>query len=142
MTAFGYSNTSSVRHTGHRVFKVEPQVDAHQPPVTRAGQKTGRGAAVSREVRPGMRLTRPELAAGDRLSWTDGGSCKSESSTRSSACTGVKLRAARLALQMPTVNRKAVECAQAFMARVAQIDVLLCPVCRQGRLHITAVLAG
>ena len=59
-----------------------------------------------------------------------------------SACTGVKLRAARLALQMPAVNREAVECAQAFMARVAQIDVLLCPVCRQGRLHITAVLAG
>ena len=59
-----------------------------------------------------------------------------------SACKGIKLRAARLALQMPAPNREAMESAKAFMARVAQIDVLLCAVCRQGRLHITAVLAG
>ena len=59
-----------------------------------------------------------------------------------SSCKGVKLCAARLALQMPVPNPQAMESAQAFMARVAQIDVLLCPVCRQGRLHITAVLAG
>ena len=68
MTAFGFSNTSAVRHTGKRVFKVEPQVDALQPPVPSAGQKTGRGAAVSREVWPGMGLTGLEFAAGDRLS--------------------------------------------------------------------------
>ena len=59
-----------------------------------------------------------------------------------SACKGVKLRAARMALQMPVPNPQAIESAKAFMARVARIDVLLCPVCRQGRLHITAVLAG
>ena len=59
-----------------------------------------------------------------------------------SACKGVKLRAARLALQMPAPNPQAIESAKTFMVRVAQIDVLLCPVCRQGRLHITAVLAG
>ena len=59
-----------------------------------------------------------------------------------SACKGVKLRAARLALQMPAVNREAVECAQAFMARVARIDVLRCPCCNVGTLRVTAVLAG
>ena len=59
-----------------------------------------------------------------------------------SACKGVKLRAARLALQMPVPIPQAIESAKAFMVRVAKIDVLLCPVCRQGRLHITAVLAG
>ena len=59
-----------------------------------------------------------------------------------SACKRVKLRAAHLALQMPVPNPQAIESAKAFMARVARIDVLLCPVCRQGRLHITAVLAG
>ena len=68
MTAFGFSNASAVRHTGQRVFKVELQVDALQPPATSAGQKSGRGAAVSREVRPGRGLTGLEFAAGDRLS--------------------------------------------------------------------------
>ena len=47
-----------------------------------------------------------------------------------------------VSLQMPAPNPQAIESANAFMARVARIDVLLCPVCRQGRLHITAVLAG
>ena len=73
MTAFGFSNTGAVRHMGQRVVKGKPQVDALQPPVPSAGQKTGHGVAVSREVGPGMRLTRPELAAGDRLSCADGG---------------------------------------------------------------------
>ena len=68
MTAFGFSNTSAVRHAGKRVFKVEPQVDALQPLVTSAGQKIGHGAAVSRKVRPSRGLTGLELAAGDRLS--------------------------------------------------------------------------
>ena len=59
-----------------------------------------------------------------------------------SSCKGVKLAAARAALQMPLSNPQASESAQAFMARVAKMDVLLCPCCRQGRLHVTAVLAG
>ncbi len=59
-----------------------------------------------------------------------------------SACKGVKLKAARLALQMPPSNPQASESAQAFMARVAKIDVGLCPYCGQGRLRVAAVLAG
>ena len=59
-----------------------------------------------------------------------------------SSCKGVKLPAARLALQMPAANRQASESAQAFMARVAKIDVLLCPCCKVGRLQVTAVLVG
>ena len=59
-----------------------------------------------------------------------------------SACKGVKLAAARAALQMPVANPQATESAQAFMARVARIDVALCPCCGQGRLRVTAVLAG
>ena len=53
-----------------------------------------------------------------------------------SACKGVKLCAARLALQMPAPNH------QAFMVRVAQLDVLLCPCCKVGTLRVVAVLAG
>jgi hypothetical protein len=59
-----------------------------------------------------------------------------------SACKGVKLNAARLALQMPAANPLAMESAQGFMARVAKIDVGLCPCCKVGRLHVTAVLQG
>ena len=59
-----------------------------------------------------------------------------------SACKAVKLRAARLALQMLAPNREAVECAQSFMARVARTDVLLCPCCKVGTLRVIAVLAG
>jgi len=59
-----------------------------------------------------------------------------------SACKRVKLSAARLALQMPVASPEAVESAQAFMARVAKVDVLLCPCCKVGRLRITAVLMG
>lgn len=59
-----------------------------------------------------------------------------------SACKKGKLSAARLALQMPLPNPQAVESAQAFMARLAKIDVGLCPCCRLGRLQITAVLPG
>ena len=58
------------------------------------------------------------------------------------ACKRVKLAAARQALHMPASNPKAMECARAFMARVATIDVLLCPCCKVGRLHVTAVLMG
>jgi Zn finger protein HypA/HybF involved in hydrogenase expression len=59
-----------------------------------------------------------------------------------SACKGVKLAAARLALQMPAVSLRAHECAQEFMARVARIDVLRCPCCQVGRLRVIAVQPG
>jgi len=59
-----------------------------------------------------------------------------------SACKAVKLNAARLALQMPQPNTQAMESAQGFMARVAKMDVSLCPCCKVGRLQIIAVLQG
>ena len=59
-----------------------------------------------------------------------------------SSCKGVKLPAARLALQMPAANPQAMESAQGFLARVARIDVGLCPCCKVGRLKVTAVLQG
>ena len=59
-----------------------------------------------------------------------------------SACKADKLAAVRKALQMPAVNAQAIESAQAFMARVARIDVSVCPCCRVGRLHVAAVLKG
>ena len=58
------------------------------------------------------------------------------------SCKGVQLTAARQSLQMPQPSARASECAQDFMARVARIDVHLCPCCKVGRLHITAVLQG
>ena len=58
------------------------------------------------------------------------------------ACKRVKLAAARQALHMPAPNPQAMESARAFMARVATMDVLLCPCCKVGRLHVTAVLMG
>ncbi len=59
-----------------------------------------------------------------------------------SSCKAKKLSAARLALQMPASNPQAVESAQAFMARVAKMDVRLCSCCKVGRLQITATLKG
>ena len=59
-----------------------------------------------------------------------------------SSCKGVKLKAARTALQMPQTNPQATESAQGFMARVARMDVNLCPCCKLGRLQVTAVLQG
>ena len=59
-----------------------------------------------------------------------------------SSCKGVKLTAARCALQMPQLNAQALECAQGFMARVARIDVGLCPCCKVDRLRVTQVLQG
>ena len=59
-----------------------------------------------------------------------------------SACKGVKLPAAQLALQVPAANPQAIESAKGFMARVAKIDVALCPCCKVGRLRTIAVLAG
>lgn len=57
-------------------------------------------------------------------------------------CKGVKLNAARLALQMPLPNPQAMESAKDFMARVARIDASVCPCCKTGRLHVGALLKG
>lgn len=43
-----------------------------------------------------------------------------------SSCKAIKINAARLALQGPLPNAKAIEFAQAFMARVAIMDAGLC----------------
>lgn len=59
-----------------------------------------------------------------------------------SSCKKVKLGVARLALQMPVINPQAIESAQAFMVRIAKINVLLCPCCKVGTLHVVAVLQG
>ncbi|OGB55737.1 MAG: hypothetical protein A2503_11895 [Burkholderiales bacterium RIFOXYD12_FULL_59_19] len=59
-----------------------------------------------------------------------------------SSCKAVKLNAARLALQMPQPNAKAMKSAQGFMVRVAKMDVGLCPCCKVGRLQVTAMLQG
>jgi Putative transposase/Transposase zinc-binding domain len=59
-----------------------------------------------------------------------------------SSCKGVKLAAARAALQIPAANPQAMASAAEFMARVAQIDVNLCPSCKDGVLRVVARLAG
>ena len=59
-----------------------------------------------------------------------------------SSCKADKLAAARQALQMPAVNPQAIESAQAFMQRVARLDVSVCPCCKVGRLHVVAVMLG
>jgi hypothetical protein len=59
-----------------------------------------------------------------------------------SSCKAVQLTAARLALQMPQPSAHAMECAHDFMARVARIDVRLCPCCKAGRMRVTQVLLG
>jgi hypothetical protein len=59
-----------------------------------------------------------------------------------SSCKGRQLNAARLALQMPGINPEAQESAHAFMARVARLDVGLCPACKLGRLRTVEVLSG
>ena len=59
-----------------------------------------------------------------------------------SACKTHKLTQARLALRMPPLNPKAAESAQAFMARVARLEVMQCPCCKAGTLKVVATLAG
>ena len=59
-----------------------------------------------------------------------------------SGCKAVKLAQARQALQMPASNALALVCALAFMARVAGIDIDLCPVCKVGRLRVVNTIAG
>jgi len=57
-------------------------------------------------------------------------------------CKAVKLGQACEALQMPAPNPLALECALAFMARVAGIDIGLCPVCKVGRLRVINTITG
>ena len=52
------------------------------------------------------------------------------------------MAAVRQALQMPVSNPQAMESVGAFMVRVDWIERLLCPRCKVGRLHVTAVLMG
>ena len=59
-----------------------------------------------------------------------------------SSCKAKKLNAARVALQVPAVSPEAIESAQGFMARVAKLDVTLCPCCKVGHLHVTVALKG
>ena len=59
-----------------------------------------------------------------------------------SACKADKLAQARLALRMPPPNPKAQESAQEFMARVARLEVMLCPCCKAQALRVVATLAG
>ena len=58
------------------------------------------------------------------------------------ACKKTRLDAARLALNMPVINLPALESAQAFMVRVALMDMLLCPSCKKGRLQVIATMPG
>ena len=59
-----------------------------------------------------------------------------------SACKAVKLGQARQALQMPVPNAMSMQCALAFMARVAGIDIDVCPACKVGRLRVASVMPG
>ena len=59
-----------------------------------------------------------------------------------SARKKTKLAAARLALDMPAINPKAIESAEAFMKRVTLMEVLRCPCCKTGVLHVVATLLG
>jgi len=52
-----------------------------------------------------------------------------------------QLARARQALQQPAPSAQAKESAEAFMTRVARIELLTCPQCR-GRLHVAATLDG
>ena len=59
-----------------------------------------------------------------------------------SACKADKLAQARLALQMPAPNPRAQESAQAFMVRVAKLEVMQCPRCKAHSLKVVATVAG
>ncbi len=55
---------------------------------------------------------------------------------------GKKLAQAKAALHMPASNPVAQESAQAFMARVAQINTSQCPACENGRLRVVLTCRG
>jgi hypothetical protein len=56
-------------------------------------------------------------------------------------CKKTQLARARQALSQPQPNPRALESAQAFMARVARIEIGICPNCK-GPLHVAATLAA
>ncbi len=57
-------------------------------------------------------------------------------------CKKTQLASARLALAQPAPSKPALQAAQAFMARVAQIDIHRCPQCKTGQMRVVQVLAG
>jgi hypothetical protein len=57
-------------------------------------------------------------------------------------CKKTQLTRARQALGQPAPNKPALHAAQAFMARVAQIDIQRCPQCKSGQLRVVQTLAG
>ncbi len=57
-------------------------------------------------------------------------------------CKKTQLARARQALSQPAANRPALETAQAFMARVARMDVLSCPQCQYGLLLVVSRMGG
>ena len=56
-------------------------------------------------------------------------------------CKETQLAPARPALSQPLPNPKALDSAQAFMARVAQAQIHTCPACK-GPLHVAQTLGG
>jgi len=54
----------------------------------------------------------------------------------------VEMAQARAALNMPTPNPLATECAQAFMQRVARVQIRRSPACEQGQLAVVQALIG
>lgn len=56
--------------------------------------------------------------------------------------SGSKLAQAKQALHMPVPSRVAQDNAQAFMARVAQINIHQCPACKTGRLRVVQSSPG
>jgi hypothetical protein len=57
-------------------------------------------------------------------------------------CKKTQLARARQALNQPAPSPAAQEAAQAFMARVARMDVLTCPQCQHGPLRVVERLSG
>ena len=57
-------------------------------------------------------------------------------------CKKTQLARARQALGQPTLSKPALQAAQTFMARVAQIDIQRCPQCKTGPLKVVQTLAG
>lgn len=57
-------------------------------------------------------------------------------------CKKTQLAQARASLAQPAVHKATLESAQAFMARVARIELSRCPQCRHGRLQVVQTLPG
>jgi len=57
-------------------------------------------------------------------------------------CKKTQLAQARLALGQPAPVKPALEAAQAFMARVARIDLFTCPQCKTGSLRVVQTVVG